>query len=101
MVLGTFEKTQKFIRSNKNQSVLIAKIISRKKQKIANPQKKIAAKISCHTKHDQYSTYKGNNLNSQLNRELKKKFKQGLQIKYNAKMKLGRDKLINIETYCI
>ena len=35
--------------SRKNQSVLIAKISSRKTQKIANPQKYTPAKILCHT----------------------------------------------------
>lgn len=39
MELGTFRKSQKFIPSEKNQSDLIAEIISRKTQKIANPQK--------------------------------------------------------------
>ena len=38
-VLGTFWKSQKLIPGKKNQSVLIAKISSRKTQKIANPQK--------------------------------------------------------------
>ena len=40
-MLGTehFLKSQKLIPSKKNQSVLIAKISSRKTQKIANPQK--------------------------------------------------------------
>ena len=33
----------------KNQSVLVAKISSRKTQKIANPQILTPAKISCHT----------------------------------------------------
>ena len=37
--LGTFWKSQKLIPNKKNQSVLIAKIRSRKTQKIANPQK--------------------------------------------------------------
>ena len=36
---GYFLKSQKLIPSKKNQSVLIAKIGPRKKQKIANPQK--------------------------------------------------------------
>ena len=36
---GYFLKSQKLIPSKKNQSVLIAKISSRKTQKIANPQK--------------------------------------------------------------
>ena len=36
---GCFLKSQKLIPSKKNQSVLIAKISSRKTQKIANPQK--------------------------------------------------------------
>ena len=36
---GHFLKSQKLIPSKKNQSVLIAKISSRKTQKIANPQK--------------------------------------------------------------
>ena len=38
-VLGTFWKSQKLIPSKKNQSALIAKISSRKTQKIANSQK--------------------------------------------------------------
>ena len=46
---GYFLKSQKLIPSKKNQSVLIAKISSRKTQKIANPQKKTPAKISFHT----------------------------------------------------
>ena len=46
---GYFLKSQKSIPSKKNQSVLIAKISSRKTQKIANPQKKNPAKISFHT----------------------------------------------------
>ena len=37
--IGIFWKSQKFIPSKKNQSVLIAKNSSRKTQKIANPQK--------------------------------------------------------------
>ena len=36
---GYFLKSQKLIPNKKNQSVLIAKISSHKKQKIANPQK--------------------------------------------------------------
>ena len=36
---GTFWKMQKIIPRKKNQSVLIAKISSRKTQKIADPQK--------------------------------------------------------------
>ena len=46
---GYFPKSQKLIPSNKNQSLLIAKISSRKTQKIANPQKLTPAKISFHT----------------------------------------------------
>ena len=46
---GYFLKLQKLIPSKKNQSVLIAKISSRKTQKIANPQKQTPAKISFHT----------------------------------------------------
>ena len=46
---GYFLKSQKLIPSKKNQSVLIAKISSRKTQKIANPQKLTPAKISFNT----------------------------------------------------
>ena len=46
---GHFLKSQKLITSKKNQSVLIAKISSRKTQKIVNPQKQTPAKISFHT----------------------------------------------------
>ena len=46
---GSFLKIAQLIPSKKNQSVLIAKISSRKAQKIANSQKKNPAKISCHT----------------------------------------------------
>ena len=42
-------KSQKLIPSKRNQSFLIAKICSRKTQKIANAQKQTPAKISCHT----------------------------------------------------
>ena len=46
---GYFLKSQKLIPSKKNQSVLIAKISSRKTQKIFSPQKQTPAKISFHT----------------------------------------------------
>ena len=45
---GYFLKIVKINFLQKKQSVLIAKISSRKTQKIANPQKKTPAKISCH-----------------------------------------------------
>ena len=47
-VLNTFWKSQKLILCKKNQSVLIAKISSRKTQKIANLQKQPPTKILCH-----------------------------------------------------
>ena len=43
---GRSEKRKKLIPSKKNQSVLIAKVSSRKIQKIANPQMKINARKS-------------------------------------------------------
>ena len=49
LATGYFLKSQKLIPSKKNQSVLIAKISSRKTQKIVSPQKQTPAKISFHT----------------------------------------------------
>ena len=46
---GYFLKSQKLIPRKKNQSVLIAKISSRKTLKIAKPQKETHAKNSFHT----------------------------------------------------
>ena len=49
MLGSTFWKSEKLIPSEKNQSVLIAKISSCKIQNMANLQKLTPAKISCHT----------------------------------------------------
>ena len=43
------ENRKNYFSASKNQSVLMEKINSHKTQKIANPQKKTPAKISCHT----------------------------------------------------
>ena len=49
MLGTTFWKSEKLIPSEKNQSVLIAKISSCKIQNMANLQKLTPANISCHT----------------------------------------------------
>ena len=48
--IGIFWKSQKLIPSRKNQSVVVAKISSRKTQKIAKPQKK-SGKFVPHISH--------------------------------------------------